>query len=426
MSVTTEFPARWSRLLGGVTAASLAVSILSGGFLALYFDPSMATVTYDGPFANLRGVEMTRAYASLLEISFEVRGGLLIRQLQAWAASVFVASLLVNLALMFFTGAVRGPHRRIWTSMVLLLIGGIFYAFTGVLLPGDMLSDTSLRMISGYVLSIPVVGTWLHWTVFGGEFPGTEIIPRLYVVHWLLAGGLVALVVRRAKLLGRLGPARLSRHSTVAVAAATAGVLVLMAGLFQVNPIWNYGPGNAAHVSAGSAPPWYFGWVDGAVRLMPPWEIQLGGYTIPPWFWPSMVFLPLTFLALAMYPWLDRRLTRDDGARRTSLGVAVLTGYGCLQLAAGIDVLAFHFGLSADALLWAGRVGVLALPPLAYLVTYRLCLGVRLRRREVEAHGVPTGMLRRLPHGEFVDEHRPLGVSSGPAADHRLRPAGRL
>ncbi|MGH3762759.1 cytochrome b N-terminal domain-containing protein [Actinophytocola sp.] len=182
------FPTHWSQLIAGITTASLVVLILTGGYLALFFDPSMASVRYDGPFDNLRGVDMTRAYASVLHITFEARGGLLIRQIHSWAASLFLASLMVNLCVMFFTGGFRRPRRLLWTVTVLLLIVGIFVAFTGVLLAGDMLSDTSLRMISGYVLSVPVVGTWLHWTVFGGEFPGTGVIPRLYVVHLVLTG----------------------------------------------------------------------------------------------------------------------------------------------------------------------------------------------------------------------------------------------
>jgi ubiquinol-cytochrome c reductase cytochrome b subunit len=427
------FPTHWSQLIAGMTTASLVVLILTGGYLALYFDPSMGSVRYDGPFDNLRGVEMTRAYASVLHISFEVRGGLLIRQIHDWAASLLVASLLVHLCVMFFTGGFRRPRRLLWTVTVLLLIVAIFAAFTGVLLGADVLSDTSLRMISGYILSVPVVGTWLHWTVFGGEFPGTEVIARVYAAHWALIAILAGLLVLRATLQRRVEPARFRAERDIAgvrqvpgIAArlaatflATIGVLALMGGLFQINPSWNYGPGNAAHVSAGSAPPWYFGWVDGAVRLFPAWEIRLGDYLIPPSFWPSMVFLPLSFLALALYPRLEQRFTRDDAPhhlvqrprdvpRRTALGVAVLALYACLQLAAAIDVLALQFGLSADAMLWTARVGVLVLPPLAYLATYRLCLGLHLHDREILEHGIPTGIIKRLPHGEFAEMHQPL------------------
>jgi ubiquinol-cytochrome c reductase cytochrome b subunit len=426
-----DAPVHWTQLIAAVTTASLVVLVLTGAYLALHFDPSMGRVRYDGPYDNLRGVDMTRAYASVLHISFEARGGLLMRQLNGWAASLFLASLLVTLCAMFFTGGFRRPRRLLWTTTVLLLITGVFVAFTGTLLASDLLSDTSLRMISGYILSVPVAGTPLHWLVFGGEFPGTVVVPRLFVAHLVLTAVLIGLLGLRTVLQRRVGPARFRGSAVVRPASgfaprqaatflATIGVLVLMGGLFQINPSWTYGPGNPAHVSAGSAAPWYFGWVDGAVRLFPAWEVRLGEHVIPPSFWPSMVFLPLSFLALALYPVLEERFTRDRAAhdllqrprdvpRRTALGVAVLAGYSCLQLAAAIDVLAFRFGLSADAMLWAARVAVLALPPLAFAVTYRLCLGLRLRDREIAEHGIPTGVVNRLPHGGFAEAHRPCG-----------------
>jgi ubiquinol-cytochrome c reductase cytochrome b subunit len=432
------FPTHWSLLFGGIAMSCLVVLVLSGGYLALFFDPSTAKVTYDGPVQHLRGIEMSRAYASALEISFEVRGGLLVRQVHNWAASLFVASLLAGLVAKFFTGAFRRPRRGIWAVGVLLLFVGVAEAFTGVLLLDDLLSGTSLRMISGYVLAVPVVGTWLHWMLFGGEFPGTGVIPRIYLVHLALPVVIVALVRLRVRLARRHGHPRYPGRSrterddvavrvlpafaarAAAMFALTVGLVAVLAGAFQVNPVWTYGPANPAHVSAGSTPPWYFGWVDGAVRLWPSWEIHLGDYTIPPWFWPSVVFLPLSFVAFAAYPWLERRFTRDDAPHhllqrprdvpvRAALGVAVATCYACLQLAAAIDVLAFTFHLSADALLWASRVGVLVLPPVAYTVTIRLCLGLQRSDRTVLEHGIETGLIRRLPHGEYREVHQPLG-----------------
>lgn len=399
--VAAAFPTRGLRVLAVITMSSLAVVIGSGAYLTLLFDPATAEVSYDGPVDNLRGVPVPGSFASAMEISFETWGGLFVRQLHNWSASVFLVSLLVTLAVTFFTGAFRRTRRAVWVVDAGTLVVGVFAAFTGLLLLGDLASGTSLRMISGYVLSVPVIGTWLHWTAFGGEFPGPDIGPRLYILHLVLPALVVGLVALRVKL---LGPDPFRRRLTTAL--ITVGGLAVLAGLFQVNPIWNYGPANPAHVSAGAAPPWYFGWVDGLVRLWPALPINLGDYQIPPWFWPSMVFLPLSFLALAAYPWLDRRVTRGDRNRRIAVGVAVLTLYGLLQLTAAIDVIAVHFHLSADALLWTARIGVLTLPPLAYAVTYRLCLGRRLAARTARAHGVPTGMVNRLPHGGYTEPHR--------------------
>jgi ubiquinol-cytochrome c reductase cytochrome b subunit len=440
----TVFPTHWSLLLGQVAAGSFIVVALSGIYLMLFFDPSMAQTVYDGPYDNLRGVPVSHAYDSTLAISFEVRGGLFVRQLHNWASSLFIASLLASLLVSFFSRGFRRPRRAVWVVSVLLLFVGVLAAFTGVLLPDDLLSGTSLRMISGYLLTIPLAGTWLHWMLFGGEFPGTEVIPRLHAAHLLLAVVIVALFALRAALLARHGhpqyPGRGRSQDTVvgvrmlpdyatrsaALFAVTVGVLAAMGALFQVNPVWTYGPANPAHVSGGSTSPWYFGWVDGAVRLWPAWDIHLGEHTIPAGFWPSMVFLPLSFVALALYPALESRFTRDttrhhllqrprDLPAHTALGVLVITFYGCLQLAAAIDILAFTFHLSSDALLWAGRIGVFVLPALAYSVTHRICLGLQHSDRAVLEHGIETGIVKRLPHGEFLQVHHPSPGSTNTA-----------
>lgn len=433
----TVRPRHWTLLFGQVAAGSLVVLVLSGIYLEVFFDPSMAGTVYDGPYQNLQGVAVSHAYDSTLALSFEVRGGLLVRQMHNWASSLLIASLLANLAVAFFSAAFRRPRRAVWVVGALLLFVAVMAAFTGALLPDDLLSGTSLRMISGYLLSIPVIGTWLHWMLFGGEFPGTEVIPRLHVAHLVLPLVLGALFALRAGLLARRGhpqyPGRGRTEGNVvgvrvlpdfavrsaALFAAMVGVLAAMGALLQANPVWMYGPANPAHVSGGSTSPWYFGWVDGAVRLWPAWEIRLGDYTVPAWFWPSMVFLPLSFVALALYPFLESRFTRDtaehhllqrprDNPARTSLGAAVVTFYGGLQLAAATDILSFTFHLSTDAVFWAGRIGVLVLPVAAYAVTYRICLGLQRADRAVLAHGIETGLIRRLPHGEFVEAHQAL------------------
>jgi ubiquinol-cytochrome c reductase cytochrome b subunit len=452
-------PRHWSVLLGQVTTGSFVVLALSRLFLEIYYDPSMAATVYDGPYTDLRGVAVSHAYDSSLAIAFEVRGGLFVQQLNSWAASLLIASLLATLAVAFFTGGFRRPRRAIWVVHVLLLFTGVMTAFTGVLLSDDLLSGTSLRMISGYLLSIPVIGTWLHWALFGGEFPGTEVIPRLHVAHLVLILVVAALLALRAVLVARVGhaqfPGRGRSERTVvgermlpgrstrsaAMLAATVGVLAMMAALFQINPIWTYGPANPAHVSGGSTSPWYFGWVDGAVRLWPAWEIRLGDYTIPAWFWPSMVFLPLTFVALALYPALEARFTRDGSAHnllqrpravpnRTALGAAVLAFYGCLQLAAATDIISFTFRLDTDAVFWAGRIGVFVLPAAAWWVTHRLCLGLQQSDRAALDHGIETGVVRRLPTGGFVGAHRPVGAG-GPGSARTPRglaagPPGQL
>ncbi len=108
------FPTHWSFLLGEIAMYSFIVLLLTGVYLTLFFDPSMAEVTYNGVYQPLRGVEMSKAFASALDISFEVRGGLFVRQVHHWAALIFSAAIMVHLARIFFTGAFRRPREANW------------------------------------------------------------------------------------------------------------------------------------------------------------------------------------------------------------------------------------------------------------------------------------------------------------------------
>jgi ubiquinol-cytochrome c reductase cytochrome b subunit len=438
------FPTHWSFMLGEIALYSFVVLLASGTYLAIFFDPSMAEVTYSGQFDNLRGLSMSRAFESALRISFDVRGGLLVRQIHHWAALLFLAAMVVHMFRTFFTGAFRKPRETNWIIGVVLILLGMFEGFSGYSLPDDLLSGTGLRIGSGITLSVPVVGTWVHWALFGAEFPGTEIIPRLYIVHVLLLPGLLlALIAVHVGLVWYQkhtqfpGPGRTERNVVGvrilptfaakggAFLAVTVGVITLMAGVFQINPIWNFGPYNPAHISAGSQPDWYMGFTDGMPRLWPSWEIYLGNYLVPAVFWPIAFFIPLIFGVAIGYPAIERRFTRDrahhnllqrprDVPARTSLGVLAIVFYSWLVAASGNDLIALKLNISLNAMTWAGRIGLLLLPPLAYWVTYRICLGLQRGDRAVLEHGIKTGIIRRLPNGAFIEIHQPL---AGPGTD---------
>jgi ubiquinol-cytochrome c reductase cytochrome b subunit len=437
------FPTHWSFMLGEIAMYSFILLLLTGAYLALFFDPSMEEVVYHGPFTNLQGVAMSRAFESSLHISFDVRGGLFMRQLHHWACLLFLASMMAHMFRTFFTGAFRKPRETNWLLGVLLIVVGMFEGFSGYSLPDDLLSGTGLRIGSGITLSVPVMGTWVHWALFGGEFPGTEIVPRLYIVHvFLLPGILAALLGLHVGLVWYQkhtqfpGPMR-TEHNVVGVRILPAfaakggafnmvcfGVMAVIAGMFQINPIWNFGPYNPAHISAGSQPDWYMAFSDGMPRLWPAWEIYLGNWMVPAVFWPSAFFLPAIIGLLAAYPAIERMFTKDnalhnllqrprDAPVRTSLGIMSLTFYGWLVLASGNDLVALAFNISLNAMTWIGRIGLLVLPPLAYLVTYRACIGLQRSDRAVLEHGIETGIIKRLPHGEFIEVHQPLaGVDS--------------
>jgi ubiquinol-cytochrome c reductase cytochrome b subunit len=433
------FPTHWSFMLGEIALYSFLVLLLTGTWLALFFDPSMQEVTYNGVFDNLRGVSMSRAFESSLHISFEVRGGLFIRQVHHWAALLFVASMVVHMFRTFFTGAFRKPRETNWLIGIVLILMGFMEGFTGYSLPDDLLSGTGLRIMSGFVLSVPVVGTWTQWLIFGSEFPGNELIPRLYIVHVLLLPGiLLALIGVHVGLVWYQkhtqfpGPGRTEKNVVGvrilptfaakggAFFAVAVGVMGLMGGLFQINPIWNFGPYNAAQISAGSQPDWYVGFTEGMLRIFPPWEIDLWHtYLIPPAFWASPLFLPLIHGVAAIYPAVERKFTGDNAIHnllqrprdvpvRTSLGAMAITFYFWLLLLGGNDIIADKFNISLNATTWAGRIGIFLLPPLAYYATYRLCIGLQRGDRAVLEHGIETGIIKRLAHGEFIEVHQPL------------------
>ena len=206
--------------------------------------------------------------------------------------------------------------------------------------------------------------------------------------------------------------------------AVTVGVIAIMSGIFQINPIWNFGPYNPAHVSAGSQPDWYVMFTDGMLRIFPPWDIYIGDYNIPPAFWAAPVFLPVLYVLAGAYPWIERRFTKDNALHnllqrprdvpvRTALGAMGIAFYVALSVSSFNDWIAYFFDVSLNAALWAGRIGVLVVPPIAYYVTYRICIGLQRSDRAVLEHGIETGIIRRLPHGEFIEVHQPLAGVDG-------------
>jgi ubiquinol-cytochrome c reductase cytochrome b subunit len=437
------FPDHWSFLLGEIALFSFIVLLLTGTFLTLFFDPSLKEVTYDGSYTPLNGVHMSRAYETALEISFDVRGGLIMRQMHHWAALLFMAALVIHMARVFFTGAFRKPRELNWVIGLLLFWLGFTEGFAGYSLPDDALSGTGLRIASAIMLSIPVIGSWVTTSLFGGEFPGDIILNRLYIVHVLLLPGiLLGLIVAHVGLVFKQkhtqwpGPGRTNENVVgermfPRYAIKQGGffmlvfaVIALMGGLFQINPIWLFGPYEAAVVSAGSQPDWYVMFLDGSTRLMPAWDIRAFGYTVPAMFWPTVVLPGILSVVPMFYPWIEARFTKAKGfnnllqrprdmPERTGLGAAGITFYLVLAFSGGNDIIADKFKISLNAMTWGGRIGLLLLPPLAYYIARRICLGLQQHDREVLSHGVETGIIRLLPNGQYIEVHQPLAPPNG-------------
>ncbi|PWI16878.1 ubiquinol-cytochrome c reductase cytochrome b subunit [Streptomyces sp. Act143] len=434
------FPHHWSFFLGELALYSLVVLVLTGVWLTLFFKPEMREVVYDGRYVPLRGVRMSAAFESTLNISFDVRGGLLIRQIHHWAALVFVAAIGAHLLRIFFTGAFRRPRELNWVIGVTLFLLSLAEGFAGYSLPDDLLSGTGLRIAQGIMLSIPVVGTYLGMFAFGAQFPGEDLVPRLYGLHILLLPGvLIALVTVHLILVFHLkhtqwrGPGRTHRNvvgkplfphfaaTSAGLSVIVLGVLSLLGGLAQINPVWTYGPYRPDQASTGSQPDWYVGFLEGALRLVPPWETAVAGHTI---MWnvllPAVVLPALLFLVLYAYPFVEQRLTGErheehhlcDRPRerpvRTGLGVAGLTCYGVLLLAGGNDVVAQTFRISLNTLTWVLRVALVVAPVLAFMLTRRLCHALLASERERLEEGVGTGEVRQTVEGGYESGRRPV------------------
>ncbi len=443
-SLNKVFPDHWSFMLGEIALYSFIVILLTGVYLTLWFKPSMIEVVYDGSYAPLKGVKMSESMASTLDISFDVRGGLLIRQIHHMAALFFVAAIAIHMMRVFFTGAFRKPREMNWVIGVVLFLLAIAAGFSGYSLPDDLLSGTGLRITQGIIQASPVIGTWLSFLIFDGEFPGTAFIPRLYSVHILLIPGLIlALVTAHLMMVWYQkhtqfpGPGRTNEnvvgYPLMPVYMAKAGgfffvvfgMLVALAGIIQINPIWAYGPYMPDQVTAGSQPDWYVGFLDGALRLMPPWEIVAFGYTLSlNLIIPAMVLAPVLLVLVGAYPWIERyALGRDTGEHhlldrprnaptRTALGVAMVTFYIVLMIGGGNDIIAYNFDLSFNTMIRVLQVLLFVGPVVAFIVTKRMCLSLQRRDRDLLLHGRETGRVLRLPSGEFLEIHEEVDEES--------------
>jgi ubiquinol-cytochrome c reductase cytochrome b subunit len=438
-NIRKVFPDHWSFMLGEVAMYSFVILLLTGVWLTLFFKPSMQEVIYHGSYTPLQGIPMSEAYKSSLDISFDVRGGLAMRQIHHWAALIFVAALFVHMFRIFFTGAFRKPREINWLFGFLLLVLAMVNGFTGYSLPDDLLSGTGLRIANGVILAVPLVGTYLQFFLFGGEFPGHDIVPRLFTVHVLLVPAIMVglltvhlVLVFYHKHTQFPGAGRTEKNVVgaplmpVYVAKAGGfffvvfGIIAAISALVQINPVWAYGPYHPGQLTAGSQPDWYIGFLEGSLRLMPNWEWNIWGHTISfNVLIPSAVLPGVLFVFLAAYPWLEAWITGDkrehhllDRPRnvpvRTGLGVAWIVAYGVLWVCGGNDIIATHFHLSINQITWIGRFAFFIAPVIAFWATVRIAKGLQRRDRDKVLHGRESGVIKKLPHGEFVEIHEPL------------------
>ena len=422
---------RWAAAFGLTARYSFAVAVVTGILLLPFFRSSMATVLYHGSYAKLDGVPMSQAFRSVLAISFDVKGGLLLRQVHHWSADVFVAAVCLRLLRAFFRGRFSGRARRDWLIWVTLLPVGMLVAYTGTILPDDGLSGGSLSVITGVLLSVPLIGTHLVTWIFGGAPPGHDIIGRDYWVHIVV---LPAVTGALLLLSTRYSPRWPHRVHPAPLLLFTCGTLVLLGTVAQINPVWLIGPYQPGSISSGAAPDWYMGFLDGALRIMPAWEISVAGHPLSlSVVLPGLVVPALFFTGLALYPVADRWVVGEwpphwllpprpaDPANRIAAGAAGVTFYGLLWAASANDQIAYHLHLDLYTVTWSFRVLVLAGPALAFLIARVICHALADRRRDEELHGRETGRIVMNSRGGYTEIREPARGSALSSADPAAR-----
>ena len=413
------FPDHWAFLLGEIAMYCFMVLLATGVFLTFFFDASTAKSVYSGKYSPLNGSSVSSAYASVVHLSFDVRMGLVIRQIHHWAAVVFIAAIVAHLCRIFFTGAFRRPREINWVLGMTLMILSIFNGFTGYSLPDDLLSGVGLRIAYSIAISIPFIGPWMAFLVFGGKFGSPQIIGRLFIIHVLLIPAAIAgilgahlAIVWRQKHTQFLIPGALESNvvgerlwptyatKSIGLFFGVAAVLSFLGGLVQINPVWLYGPYAPAQVSSPAQPDWYLGWLEGALRLFPAWQFRIFGLTIPNVFLPAIVLPGITFTLLYLWPFIEAWLSGDrlphhildrprDRPVRTALGMATLSFYAVLLFGGLNDLVAKWFQLPVESVTWALRILGIALPIVVGFLTHRLMLALRFDAYERTRHAPP-------------------------------------
>ncbi len=340
-----------------------------------------------------------------------------------------------------------------------MLILGIVNGFLGYSLPDDLVSGTGIRIAYSIIESIPLVGSYIAFFLFGGNYPGSGlIIPRFFIIHVLilpliiigLLGAHLGLLVRQKHT--QFGGNGRTEHNVVGspmfptFIAKTTGflfiitaVIFLLGGFAQINPIWQFGQYEPYQISYAVQPDWYMGWLDGALRIMPSWEWVGWGHTLPlEVFLPAVIFPGLIFTIFFVWPFFETRHTKDlayhnlldrprDRPKRTAAGASMVTLMFMVFFASSTDVMANFLQVPLNSVLWFFRVAVVAGPVIAYFVAYKICNemrsaeGIGKRKRAQIVFRSPTGEYRDRA-GRRPSRRRRRGAPCHPGADlHRPR-----
>jgi ubiquinol-cytochrome c reductase cytochrome b subunit len=404
------FPDHWSFMLGEIALYSFLILLVTGTYLALFFHASSEKVIYHGSYHALDGQKVSVAYRSVLHISFDVPAGLLIRQMHHWAALIFLWAILAHMARIFLTAAYRKPREINWLIGLTLLLLGLVNGFLGYSMLDDLLSGTGLRIGYAILLSIPLIGPWLAFLFMGGTIPNPTAIPRMFAAHVFLVPaaicgllGLHLFMIWRQLHTNYPGPKRTNltivgsrlwpsyTAKSIGLLLIVFGVIAALGGLVQIDPVWTYGPYDPTSIMAGAQPDWYFGWIEGSMRLFPGINLHLGHWLVPALFFPAVLFPSLLFFGLYLWPFVEKLFSMDKGDQNvlrlpyeqpilTSAFAALFAFLLVLLIAGGDDFLALSLGASVVEVRAILRIVVLVAPPVVAGLTYAICSRLRRQR----------------------------------------------
>ncbi|MGH9605850.1 MAG: cytochrome bc1 complex cytochrome b subunit [Terracidiphilus sp.] len=397
------FPDHWSFMLGEIALYSFAILVGTGFFLALFYTGSSAQIVYHGSYRPLDGVTMSAAYRSILHISFDVPGGLLMRQMHHWAANIFIAAIVVHQARIFFTAAYRRPRDINWTVGMTLLVLALANGFFGYSMCDDLLSNAGLRIGYAIAMSVPVIGPWIAFIVMGGTVPAAATVPRFYALHIFAIPAVISVLIAvhlaiiwRQYHTNYPGPGRTNTSivgsrlwpvytlKSLGLFLLLLSIVAALGGFVQIDPVWIYGPANPTAIMPGAQPDWYLGWIEGAMRLFPGVNLHIGRYLVPELFFPAVLFPGLLIVALYAYPFIEEAFTRQVRSHNilrmptqhpfnTALGCSIFAGLTVLQFAGSNDIISVATAGSVVALRTLFRVLFLVVPPVVWVVVYMLC-----------------------------------------------------
>ncbi|AZH25802.1 cytochrome b [Haloplanus aerogenes] len=404
------FPAEDSFLLGEVALFCFLFLVLSGVFLGFFYEPSISDVEYEGSVAEFQGEEMPEAFVSVLHITYTVPFGMFIRRLHHWAAHLFVASIGLHMLRVFFTGAYRNPREPNWVVGTALAVLAMGAAYTGYALPFDEFAATATSIGYNLTVSVPLVGDFFGEIVFGGQFPTSATIPRLYFLHVLIIPAAIAvgLAVHMAILIRQkhteaprdddveVGGRTVDRDddsvivglpavpNQTAVSAVvfflTAATLSMLAGFLPVHNVAEYGPNDPASTPNLIMPDWFLMWVYGFLKLLPKWfSFSVGSIHVSTEFIGGIVLPGLVFAAVLAWPFIDRteaiHFTADplSRPRQTAVGVAAVAFIMIASIAGMNNILAAQvLGTTTDVVNPILTAALLGVPPLFAAITYFL------------------------------------------------------